>query len=45
MYNYSDTGNKALTVIYFLVVVLMGAFFVMNLILAIIVDSFDSCEE
>ena len=41
MYNYSDTGDAAISVIFFIMIVLLGAFFTMNLVLAIIVDSFD----
>lgn len=40
MYNYSDTGMAEISVIFFVLVVLLGAFFTMNLVLAIIVDSF-----
>lgn len=45
MYNYSDTGTPAISIIFFILVVLLGAFFTMNLVLAIIVDSFSSQEE
>lgn len=38
MYNYSDTGSGSISVIFFNLVVLIGAFFTMNLVLAIIVD-------
>ena len=38
MYNYSDTGSGIISVIFFVMVVLLGAFFTMNLVLAIIVD-------
>ena len=38
MYNYSDAGTSAISVIFFLLVVLLGAFFTMNLVLATIVD-------
>ena len=40
MYNYSDGGDGAISVIFFVLVVLIGAFFTMNLVLAIIVDQF-----
>lgn len=40
MYNYYDTGNGIISIIFFVLVVLIGAFFTMNLVLAIIVDSF-----
>ena len=45
MYNYSDTGMAAISVIFFVLVVLLGAFFTMNLVLAIIVDSFGAADE
>lgn len=45
MYNYSDTGMGAISVIFFVLVVLLGAFFTMNLVLAIIVDSFGAADE
>ena len=41
MYNYSDTGSAEISVIFFVLVVLLGAFFTMNLVLAIIVDAFN----
>ena len=42
MYNFSDTGNPVISVIFFVLAVLLGAFFTMNLVLAIIVDAFDA---
>ena len=45
MYNYSDAGSPTISVIFFVLVVLLGAFFTMNLVLAIIVDSFDQGED
>ena len=45
MYNYSDTGDAAISVIFFVLVVLLGAFFTMNLVLAIIVDSFNEASQ
>ena len=45
MYNYTDTGSGAISVIFFILVVLLGAFFTMNLVLAIIVDSFDKFDS
>ena len=45
MYNYTDTGSGVISVIYFILVVLLGAFFTMNLVLAIIVDSFDKFDS
>ena len=45
MYNFSDAGSPTISVIFFVLVVLLGAFFTMNLVLAIIVDSFDQDDE
>ena len=45
MYNYTDAGSGAISVIFFILVVLLGAFFTMNLVLAIIVDSFDKFDS
>jgi len=45
MYNYSDAGSPMISVIFFVLVVLLGAFFTMNLVLAIIVDSFDQQDS
>lgn len=42
MYNFSDAGSPTISVIFFVMVVLLGAFFTMNLVLAIIVDAFDA---
>lgn len=44
MYNYYDTGNGIISIIFFILVVLLGAFFTMNLVLAIIVDSFSAAN-
>lgn len=45
MYNFSDAGSPAISVIFFVLVVLLGAFFTMNLVLAIIVDAFDAHDN
>lgn len=45
MYNYCDTGAVTISVIFFVFVVLIGAFFTMNLVLAIIVDAFNTFNE
>ena len=45
MYNYIDTGNGIISVIFFVLVVLIGAFFTMNLVLAIIVEAFDAAQN
>lgn len=45
MYNFSDAGSPIISVIFFVMVVLLGAFFTMNLVLAIIVESFDANQN
>ena len=45
MYNYGDTDFTAISVIFFVLVVIIGAFFTMNLVLAIIVDAFNSYND
>ena len=45
MYNYTDAGDGAVSVIFFVLIVLVGAFFTMNLVLAIIVDSFQQAKD
>ena len=45
MYNYSDAGSTFISVVFFVLVVLLGAFFTMNLVLAIIVDAFGQEDE
>ena len=45
MYNYSDAGSTFISVVFFVLVVLLGAFFTMNLVLAIIVDAFGDNED
>lgn len=44
MYNFCATGNSATTVIFFVLIVCIGGFFTMNLVLAILVDSFDQVD-
>ena len=45
MYNFSDAGSDGISVIFFVLVVVIGAFFTMNLVLAIIIDAFNSYQE
>ena len=45
MYNFGDTGPAYLSITFFVLVVLLGAFFTMNLVLAIIVDAFDEASK
>ena len=39
-YNYSDANDPVMSVIFFVGIVLLGAFFAMNLVLGQIMDSF-----
>jgi hypothetical protein len=41
MYNYMDASNYYVSAFYFITLVLFGAFFIMNLVLAQIIESFD----
>ena len=45
MYNFSDTGSQQISIIFFILVVVLGAFFTMNLVLAIIVDAFNTYND
>jgi len=40
MYNYIDNGLPAVSIIFFCTLVIFGAFFALNLVLAVITDSF-----
>lgn len=39
-YNYSDASDPVISVIFFIGIVLLGAFFAMNLVLGQIMESF-----
>ena len=41
MYNLSDSNNQWMAQIYCLLLVLVGSFFLLNVILAVIMDAFD----
>ena len=45
MYNFSDAGDVAISVLFFVSVVIIGAFFTMTLVLAIIVDAFNTFND
>ena len=45
MYNFSDTGSQQISIIFFILVVILGAFITMNLVLAIIVDAFNTYND
>ena len=40
MYNYSDASGSALSTIFFILVILIGTFFTMNLLIATIVEAY-----
>lgn len=44
-YNYSDANDPTIAVIFFVSIVIMGAFFSMNLVLGQIIDSFNEEAE
>ena len=44
-YNYSDANDPVMSVIFFVGIVLLGAFFAMNLVLGQIMDSFAEESE
>ena len=41
MYNFMDAANTYVAAIYFVSLVLFGSFFIMNLVLAQIIESFN----
>lgn len=45
MYNYSDANGPTISVIFFILIVILGSFFTMNLVLAQIMDSFNEQQE
>jgi hypothetical protein len=45
MYNMMNVDNQAFAIIYSLVIVILGNFFIMNLILAVIFDTFINLQE
>ena len=44
MYNMMDSNSTVISVVYFCLVVILGAFFLLNVILAIIMDAFDEVD-
>ena len=42
MYNYEDADIAAVAAIYFVMIIFLGPFFLLNLILAVILSSFTS---
>jgi hypothetical protein len=45
MYNYMDSNNTYISALYFITLVIFGAFFIMNLVLAQIIESYNKQEE
>lgn len=45
MMNYSDAGQTIVSPIFFIVVVILGAFFALNLVLAEVMESFERSKE
>jgi hypothetical protein len=41
MYNYSDSSGATTSVIFYVLIVILGSFFTMNLVLAMIMDKFN----
>jgi hypothetical protein len=41
MYNYMDSNNTYISALYFITLVIFGAFFIMNLVLAQIIESYN----
>ena len=45
MYNLMDSSSPIMAALYFIMLVVFGSFFSINLILAVIMDSFDKVEK
>jgi len=45
MYNLMDSTNSIVTAIFFVSIVIIGSFFLLNLILAVILDSFIQIQQ
>ena len=45
MYNLMDVDSPVFAVLYCLTVIIIGTFFIMNLILAVIIDTYVKLEE
>ncbi len=44
MYNYMDSNSTGITVFFFCILVVFGSFFMLNLILAVIMESFENAS-
>ena len=45
MYNFMDSSDVVISALYFILLVLFGSFFLINLILAVIMQSFTKFQE
>jgi hypothetical protein len=45
MYNMMDIDHPAFAVVYSLIIIIIGTFFIMNLILAVIIDTFVNLQD
>ncbi len=45
MYNLMDVDHPAFAIVYSLVMIIIGTFFIMNLILAVIIDTFVNIQQ
>ena len=45
MYNYMSSNSTWLAAIYFFLVVIFGTFFILNLIMAVFMESFKEVDE
>ncbi len=45
LYNMMDTNTTFITALYFCLLILFGSFFLLNLILAVILDSFTKVQQ
>ena len=45
MYNYMDTYTEVIVIFFFVVLVIFGSFFALNLVLASIIEAFDKVNS
>ena len=44
-YNYSDANSPTISVLFFIGIVVLGAFFAMNIVLGAVMDSYNDVKE
>ena len=44
MYNYMDTLNPLVSAIFFCVIIVFGSYFLLNLVLAVIIDAYNKID-